>query len=259
MELSIITINFNNKDGLERTIKSVANQTARDFEYIVIDGTSTDDSIDVIKANTSIINYWVSEKDTGIYNAMNKGVRVSHGTYCLFLNSGDALLNNRVVERLLTCDLSADIISGDTHFTTGERAKAPQHVTMKTFVVGSLNHQSTLIRRSLLIENPYDERLKIGSDWRFFIQVLIYKNVSYERVPVTVSLSDTTGVSNALSRQSELRLYEQELCRDILPLRIEEDYKFAHFIASWQWRFKRLFNIIRYPYSLITYEKKSFD
>lgn len=245
MKISIITINYNNKKGLERTIKSVVNQSSHDFEYIVIDGGSNDGSFDVIKGNANSIDYWVSEKDDGIYHAMNKGTFAAHGDYCLFLNSGDVLIDNTVIDRLLSYHLSADIISGSIKYATGRISKAPKSVTMKTFVLGSLPHQSTFIKRELLLDNPYDERFKIGGDWRFFIQVLIYKNASYQKIDDVISLFDNTGVSNSVSRQSELRLHEMELCRDILPIRVENDYKFDKFLAKWKWRFCKMFRVIK--------------
>ena len=88
-KISIITINYNNCEGLRRTIESVVNQTCRDFEYIIIDGGSTDGSVDVIKRYADNIDYWVSEPDKGIYNAMNKGIRMATGDYVQILNSGD--------------------------------------------------------------------------------------------------------------------------------------------------------------------------
>ena len=88
MKLSVITINYNNRDGLHKTIASVVNQSWREFEYIVIDGGSTDGSVDVIKSFADRIDYWVSEPDKGIYNAMNKGIDVAQGEYCIFINSG---------------------------------------------------------------------------------------------------------------------------------------------------------------------------
>ncbi|MDR2910496.1 MAG: glycosyltransferase [Bacteroidales bacterium] len=94
MKLSIITINLNNVAGLQKTIESVVKQTFTDYEYIVIDGGSTDGSADIIKQHANKITYWVSEPDKGIYNAMNKGIRVAKGEYCLFLNSGDWLINS---------------------------------------------------------------------------------------------------------------------------------------------------------------------
>jgi len=243
MIISIITINYNNVDGLAKTINSVSSQTNKNFEYIVIDGASTDGSVDVIKENAEIISYWVSEKDTGIYNAMNKGTLAAHGDYCLFLNSGDILIDEKVIEHIYSHTFSSDIVAGYEKCTNGKVIKSPKNVTMKTFVVGSLPHQSTLIKRELLIDNPYDERFKIGGDWRFFIQVLIYKNVSYEIISEYICLFDTSGVSNAESKKSERRLYELGLCRDILPVRLEADYKMVHFIATWKWRFRKLLTL----------------
>ncbi len=89
MKLSIITINKNNAYGLRKTIQSVINQTYSNIEYIIIDGASTDGSIDVIKKFEDKIDWWASEPDTGIYNAMNKGIKIATGDYCQFLNSGD--------------------------------------------------------------------------------------------------------------------------------------------------------------------------
>lgn len=244
MKLSIVTINYNNKEGLENTINSVANQTCHDFEYVVIDGGSTDGSVDMIKENARHIHYWVSEKDTGIYHAMNKGVKASNGDYCLFLNSGDILIDSGIVGRILSYPFSSEIVSGQVKYTNGGVSKTPKRVSMKTFVLGSLPHQATFIKRELLLENPYDERFHIGGDWRFFIQTLIYKNVSYERIPEIVSLFDTSGVSSTESRNSERRLHEMEMCRDILPIRIEEDYKISRFLAKWKWRISKLYYMI---------------
>lgn len=100
MRISIITVNFNNKDGLERTIKSVISQKPELYEYIIIDGGSTDGSVDVIKKHSQHIHYWVSEKDNGIYHAMNKGIAVATGDYCNFLNSGDTYHDSYVLSRL---------------------------------------------------------------------------------------------------------------------------------------------------------------
>ena len=94
MKISIITVNYNDKDGLEKTIKSVLNQENTVFEYLVIDGNSADGSKDVIEKYKDKIDYWVSEPDSGIYNAMNKGILAATGDYLLFLNSGDWLYEN---------------------------------------------------------------------------------------------------------------------------------------------------------------------
>ena len=96
--ISIITVNFNDKIGLERTLESVFSQNFRNFEYLVIDGGSNDGSKDLLEKNSEKINYWVSEPDKGIYNAMNKGISFAKGEYLIFLNSGDHLKNENSLE-----------------------------------------------------------------------------------------------------------------------------------------------------------------
>ena len=101
-KISIISINYNNKEGLRKTVESVVNQTYKNFEYIVIDGGSTDDSTDILDEYHEKINYIVSEPDSGIYNAMNKGIKVAKGDYLLFLNSGDCLIDQFVIQKVIT-------------------------------------------------------------------------------------------------------------------------------------------------------------
>ena len=108
MKLSIITINYNNTKGLRRTIESVACQTSRDYEFIIIDGGSSDGSVDVIKEYADKIDYWVSEPDGGIYPAMNKGVRSAHGEYCIFMNSGDEFYTKDVIESVINLQINED-------------------------------------------------------------------------------------------------------------------------------------------------------
>ena len=113
MKFSIITVNYNNKEGLRKTIESVIHQTFNDYEYIIIDGGSTDGSVDIIKEYNDKISYWISEKDKGIYNAMNKGIRVSTGDYLLFLNSGDHLSENNVLEKVFPYLDGTDFVYGN--------------------------------------------------------------------------------------------------------------------------------------------------
>ena len=112
MQFSVITINFNNGEGLRHTIDSVISQTCHDYEYIIIDGGSTDDSVNVIKLFSDKIDYWVSEKDRGIYHAMNKGVNLAHGQYCIFMNSGDCFYDSSVLEQFKNIGMEEDIIIG---------------------------------------------------------------------------------------------------------------------------------------------------
>lgn len=120
MKLSIITINYNNRDGLQHTIESVINQTSHEFEYIIIDGGSTDGSVDIIKQYTNQIDYWVSEPDRGIYHAMNKGIDIAKGEYCIFMNSGDLFHNTSSIKDSINHLDGTDIVNGNTFFPHGE-------------------------------------------------------------------------------------------------------------------------------------------
>lgn len=116
-KLSIITVNLNNREGLRKTIESVICQSFSDYEYIIIDGGSTDGSKELIELYQNKVTYWISETDKGIYNAMNKGIKTGKGDYCLFLNSGDWLVNSTVIEKEFSDSKQADIIYGNTIFS----------------------------------------------------------------------------------------------------------------------------------------------
>ena len=224
MKLSVITINYNNKVGLEKTIKSVICQTFKDFEYIIIDGGSTDGSVDVIKKYEDNINYWVSEKDNGIYHAMNKGVKVAKGDYCLFMNSADKIYKKTTLQEVFVQPLSEDIIYG--HIVSDGQLRSPvEKITFLNFLTHTLCHQSTFIKRNLLMENPYDEKLKIISDWKFFFQELIFNNVSYRRINTVIADFDTNGVS--MNNQEKLKKEREEELKHLLsPIMYEEIYKY---------------------------------
>ena len=113
MKISIITINYNHAEGLRCTIKSTIAQTFTGYEFIIIDGGSSDGSVDVIKEYANKIDYWVSEPDGGIYPAMNKGVQQAHGKYCIFMNSGDEFYAKDVLEKIVGMELKEDIVCGD--------------------------------------------------------------------------------------------------------------------------------------------------
>lgn len=223
-KLSIITINYNNRDGLRKTIESVVSQTFSDFEYVVIDGGSNDGSVEVIKECADRIDYWVSERDKGIYNAMNKGAFAAHGEYLLFLNSGDVLCDEHVIANVFEYELEADIACGCIITDKGGRMKAPEKVTMEYFLLGCLPHPSSFIRRSLFDVHPYDERFKIAGDWEFFMYHLIVENVTYQHINVYVTLFDTSGISCSTSvDQHDAELRKEAIAR-ILPPRVAEDF-----------------------------------
>jgi len=225
MILSIITINYNNRDGLRKTIESVVNQTYRDFEYIIIDGGSTDGSVDVIREYADKIDYWVSEKDKGIYNAMNKGVAVAHGEYTQFLNSGDYLCDKDVLEKVFSHNFTEDIVCGNIITLKGGGMIAPESVTMEYFIKGSLPHPSAFIKRELFDTHLYDEQYKISGDWEFFIYHLIIKNASYKSINLNVTVFDTNGISSTTKKEFHDSSLKERVIKTILPPRVLDDYR----------------------------------
>jgi len=207
MHLSIITINKNNTIGLEKTIQSVITQTFKDFEYIVIDGNSTDESVEIIKKHCNGINYWISEADTGIYNAMNKGIKKATGDYLLFLNSGDFLLHpwtlEEVFNEIKTCK-QADVYFSDAVGNTYQVIKYPQDITLNFFILYMINHQNTLIRRELFNHQLYNEKYKITADWYFFITELIQYNISFFHIKTNIAVYDANGISYIHEKKREL-------------------------------------------------------
>lgn len=176
MRVSIITVNLNNANGLLKTINSVNSQKYTDFEYIIIDGCSKDGSLEIIKNSAKEFTSWISEPDEGIYNAMNKGIIKSRGEYCLFLNSGDIFTAPDVLETLFSNPFFDDIAYGNFIIEKngiGQMIKQPSSYTFYDFYVGTICHQSALIRRDLFKKvGLYNENLKIVSDWEFFLKAI---------------------------------------------------------------------------------------
>lgn len=223
MKLSIITVNYNDAEGLEKTIKSVVAQTFQDFEFIVIDGGSTDGSVDVIKKYEQHINYWISEPDGGIYAGMNKGLRQAKGEYLNFMNGGDCYHSIDVLEKIFTLETDADIITG-THHGSPHPDVGKDGVTMLSLYTGAIDHQASFIKRELALRHPYDEKYRIVSDWKFFIEALILDNCSFFYTDTTVVDVDATGISNtqkALDRQER-----ESVLNELFPKRILKDYQF---------------------------------
>lgn len=227
MKISIITINFNNAKGLAKTIASVSRQSCHSFEYIVIDGGSTDDSLNVIKQNSEHITRWVSEPDKGIFNAMNKGISYASGEYMIFMNSGDAFYDEDVIEMVLP------YLKGKHFYVGGQislykRPKTiwpPKTLTAYHLFNGFLSHQATFIWGDLLRKRPYREDLRIASDWEQMLYELVFNNCSYEALPVMVACFDTTGVSHQKNNNALLDKERDEVCRELFPPRVYADYK----------------------------------
>lgn len=206
-KLSIITINYNNLKGLKKTVESVVNQTWHEFEYIVIDGGSTDGSVAYIESQRSKIGYWVSEPDSGIYNAMNKGIAKATGDYLLFMNSGDHLIDSTVLKKnnihLKENELVYFNIK-EVRENTIRIKKCPRIITFSYLFRDTIPHQSTFIKKSLFERiGLYDESLEIVSDWKFFIIALSKYNATYAYIDDVFSTFYFDGISshNANYRQ----------------------------------------------------------
>jgi len=214
-KFSIITINLNNKDGLKKTIESVVNQTFHDYEYIVIDGASTDGSVDVIMEYDEKIDFWVSEPDTGIYNAMNKGIRKSAGDFLLFLNSGDRLYNQDVLKKADNfITPNDDIVAGNILLDYPKIKKViknPKEISPVYFLKKGLKHQSTFLNHNLFSKYGfYYESLTIASDLEFFIRALIINDVKYKFVDLNVTVFDIYGIGS-VDEFIDIRLKERKI------------------------------------------------
>lgn len=195
-KLTIITINYNNVLGLQKTIESVVNQTCKEFEYIVIDGGSNDDSVNIIKQYANQINYWVSEPDNGIYNAMNKGIAKANGEYLLFLNSGDCLISKTILQEINNHLKDYDVVYGDGLLENNTRITVPEILNKQYFYSQSLFHPSAFIKRKLFFEQGlYNEKNKIISDWEFFIKLFFFNNATSKKINCVISIIEEGGIS----------------------------------------------------------------
>jgi glycosyltransferase involved in cell wall biosynthesis len=247
-KISIITINYNDKKGLEKTIKSVFNQTFRDFEFIVIDGGSTDGGKEILEQNSDKIDYWVSESDNGIFNAMNKGIKVAIGEFLIFMNSGDTFFNEKVLEQMEK-DLidDYDIYYGDYYRVNNNSTKKrtfPEKLSFSFFYSRSLSHQSTFIRRKLFFDIfLYNEEYKIASDWEFFIYAICKKNVPYKYINLPISKFDFTGISSIAKYKNLAKEERIQSINKYFPL-FADDYILVSKLNSK--RFKQIFHIQSY-------------
>jgi len=254
MKLTIITINRNNASGLERTLQSVASQSFREFEHVIVDGASTDGSVDVIRKYAERFGNrvkWVSELDKGIYDAMNKGIKMASGDYIQILNSSDCLVDERVTERMhkaLENNGFPSILYGNMlkpmpgGKTKCDKSFEGEDITMLGLYIGTLNHSPAYIRRSLFDKyGLYDESLKIDSDWKWYLQAIVMGEEKPVYADIDVTLFDMNGISE--TNKELAREERRQVLEDLIPAPILADYK------RWTPAIRQMRRIERYPWA----------
>ncbi len=240
MKLSIITVNLNNVEGLRQTAKSVVEQSYNDYEFIFIDGGSTDGSVEVIKQYEKYITYWITEPDTGIYNAMNKGIAVATGEYLLFLNSGDLLYEATTLEQLLDkLDDRCCIYYGNCHTESG-CITAPENFNLREYIKGNwISHQSSFIPKILFNRyGSYDESYTIAADKKFFVLAASNKE-KFKNLRQTICQFDTKGISNNLKYSEKKKLENVRIYEELFP-------RFRFFLIKKAVSFYRIMKVFKH-------------
>lgn len=230
MKLSIITINYNNLEGLKRTVVSVVNQTWQEFEYIIIDGGSTDGSAEYIQSQSDKIDYWVSEPDKGIYNAMNKGILKAEGKYVVFMNSGDFFLSPFTLHDCYTIidTKDADIFYGQIIIDENYKEKTivyPKLLTLRYLKSMVINHQACFFKLTTLLEqNGYEEKYNLAADYHYYLKLYIDGKL-FCPILFPIVNYDISGISSL--RMEEYKKEMKRVWDDTIPafmITLENDY-----------------------------------
>lgn len=263
MKLSIITINFNNAEGLRKTLASVNVQSYKQIEHVIIDAASTDGSVDIIKAYAEASKHtvvWTSEKDKGIYNGMNKGIRKATGDYIQILNSGDILAAPDVTERMMGAlnelmhegvnelrgipilygNMIKDYGNGKlVRDMSGNGLYEPSSFIY--FYFGTLNHDSAYIWRYLFDKyGYYNEEMKICSDWEWYVRAIALGGEKAIYTNINVTIFDMNGVSESGGKNTDLIKQERrEYLEKILPESVMHDYDTYAFPIDQYMRLKK--------------------
>lgn len=226
MKLSIITVNYNNREGLLRTAESVVRQTFDDFEWLVVDGGSTDGSQEVISQYASRITWSVSEPDGGIYEAMNKGLDKATGEYVQFLNSGDSFIDQDVLTTVFSDEGLADVNYGDQWCSQDgcvvEKRTYPAEIDLRFLFRAPLGHQASFIRIDLAKAHPYRVKYTISADRAFFIELYL-SGASFRHLNLPIVYFDTQGIGSNESSFEQRREQLHEIKRELLPERVVDE------------------------------------
>lgn len=225
--ISVITVNRNNAHGLQMTMQSVLSQNHVDIEYIVVDGASTDNSVEVIEGFANDMRLrWISEKDNGIYHAMNKGIRMANGKYLIFMNSGDEFYSNDVLKDVLVDinSIPADIYYGDVNLCYSNRCVVktyPDKISKSFLYQNSLCHQAMILKKELFTNvGLYNEKLRIMADWEWAIQAILKEKKSYKHLSIIVANYKMDGIS-----YTNEKLFREER-ENIIKAEFSQFYRF---------------------------------
>jgi len=207
---SIVTVVYNGQKHIEQTIQSVLSQKGNDIEYIIVDGKSTDNTLSIIKKYEDKIDYWISEKDNGIYNAMNKGIDLCTGKYIGFINADDWYEENIFDKLVQKTKSNPDYIVGDVKIVNKKLEYVNSlKLDIKNFKrTMPFGHPALFVKKEILNKYKFDEKYKIVSDYDFCIK-LILNEYRFEYLPAFVSNFRLGGVSNTLNTSKELFKIQQ--------------------------------------------------
>jgi glycosyltransferase involved in cell wall biosynthesis len=231
--ISIITINYNNCHGLLNTLNSINNQSYKNFELIVIDGKSKDDSITIIKDFYYLINKYIIEKDTGIYNAMNKGIKFCKGNWLIYLNSGDIFYNNDVLKSFINniyiFNNNYDIIYGSTYMEN-KIIIPKKNLGINDFILGlPFCHQSVFVSSRIYNKYIFNERYKIFSDLIYFRQCYI-DDIKFKKINLIISNFNDEGTSSKYNLNHLIEIFFINYKNYLFLFLKKYTYKIIHFI-----------------------------
>jgi len=201
--VSIITVVYNCEQTIERTILNIISQDFENYEFIIVDGGSNDNTLSILKKYENQITKWVSEPDKGIYDAMNKGVKMANGKWINFMNAGDefAIRNfNSLFETMQNEEYG--VIYGDVIIKKEEGSFLLDKARPLDEMNYLLNfcHQSSFVRRKILLDNPFSLKYKISSDYDFFLKIFI-KNYKFSYINEPISIFELGGISTGISKK----------------------------------------------------------
>lgn len=240
--VTIITINYNNLKGLQETVSSVLKQRKASYEYLIVDGASSDGSADYLRRISDQVTNIISETDDGVYEAMNKGITQASGEYLLFLNSGDWLDSNRTLQMFLKERLDAHIVYGDLVIHRGDEEfvrSYPNEIDLLYLTRDTLPHPATFIRKEVFeMLGNYDESLRIVADWALFLKAALHPKITFGKIAQPISHFTMDGISSKPESAKVIKEEKEKVMEDVLP-------KSVRTLLSDHRHLKREYNAIR--------------